>query len=77
MLNPKKGIRTEDANPAQSTDPLITAHRNNVYVVWADDTTGNADINFRQSSDYGNKFAGKKNLSKNLTSSFVPMVAEL
>ena len=43
-------------NSGNSTNPLITAYRNNVYVVWTDDTSGNTDINFRKSSDYGNNF---------------------
>jgi hypothetical protein len=37
---------------ASSVSPQLTATGSNVYVVWTDDTTGNADINFRKSSDY-------------------------
>jgi glutaredoxin len=62
-------------NPGNSTNPLITAHRNNVYVVWTDDTAGNADINFRKSSDYGNNFNRTINLSRNNGSSISPQLA--
>jgi glutaredoxin len=65
-------------NNASSISPQLAATGNNVYVVWTNDTTGNTDINFRKSSDYGNKFAGEKNLSENLTgSSFSPKIAAL
>jgi glutaredoxin len=65
-------------NNGSSVSPQLAANGNNVYVVWTNDTTGNADINFRKSSDYGNKFAGEKNLSENLTrSSFNPKIAAL
>jgi glutaredoxin len=62
-------------NPGNSTHPLIIAHCNNVYVVWTDDTTGNADINFRKSSDYGNNFNRTTNLSRNNGSSVSPQLA--
>ena len=65
-------------NNVSSVSPQLAATGNNVYVVWTNDTTGNADINFRKSSDYGNKFAGDKNLSENITSSsFDPKIAAL
>jgi hypothetical protein len=64
-------------NNGSSVYPQLTAIGNNVYVVWTDDTSGNTDINFRKSSDYGNKFVGEKNLSENLTRSFVPRIAAL
>jgi hypothetical protein len=65
-------------NNGSSISPQLAATGNNVYVVWTNDTTGNTDINFRKSSDYGNKFAGEKNLSENLTgSSFSPKIAAL
>ena len=77
-----KGTTFDDAenlsnNPGNSTDPLITAHRNNVYVIWTDDTTGNADIIFRKSSDYGNNFNRTINLSRNNGSSISPQLAAI
>ena len=64
-------------NNGSSVYPQLAANGNNVYVVWTDDTSGNTDINFRKSSDYGNEFVGEKNLSENLTRSFVPKIAAL
>jgi hypothetical protein len=64
-------------NPGNSTNPLIVAHRNNVYVVWTDDTSGNADINFRKSSDYGYNFNRTINLSRNNGSSVSPQLAAI
>jgi hypothetical protein len=64
-------------NNGSSVSPQLAAIDKNVYVVWTDDTTGKADINFRKSSDYGIKFAGERNLSKNLTGSFNPKLAAL
>jgi hypothetical protein len=77
-----KGTTFDDAenlsnNPGNSTNPLIIAHRNNVYVVWTDDTTGNADITFRKSSDYGNNFNRTINLSRNNGSSVSPQLAAI
>jgi hypothetical protein len=77
-----KGTTFDDAenlsnNPGNSTDPLITAHRNNVYVIWTDDSTGNADITFRKSSDYGNNFNRTINLSRNNGSSVSPQLAAI
>jgi hypothetical protein len=64
-------------NNGSSVSPQLAATGNNVYVVWTNDTTGNADINFRKSSDYGHRFAREKNLSENLTGSFNPKIAAL
>jgi LVIVD repeat len=62
-------------NPGNSTNAIVTAHRNNVYVVWTDDTMGNTDIYFRKSSDYGNNFNKTLNLSRTNGSSLSPQLA--
>jgi hypothetical protein len=40
-----------------SFDPAISAFGNNVYVVWSDDSPGNADILFKRSLDSGESFS--------------------
>jgi hypothetical protein len=42
----------------------MAVHKNNVYVIWSDDTTGNGDIYFKASLDNGTKFGGRKVLAK-------------
>ena len=46
-------------------EPQIAVSGRNVYVVWSDDTPGNADIFFRASTDKGDDFKETKNLSDN------------
>jgi hypothetical protein len=55
-------------NPGNSTDAQITLYRNNVYVVWTDDTTGNGDIYFKRSVHNGTIFGSTENLSNNSSS---------
>jgi hypothetical protein len=62
-------------NPGNSTNAIVAAHRNNVYVVWTDDETGNTDIYFKKSSDYGNSFNQTINLSRTNGSSHSPQLA--
>jgi hypothetical protein len=62
-------------NPEDSLAPQIAASGNNVYVVWQDDTPGNAEILFRRSTDKGDNFDSQKNLSNNLGTSTVPQIA--
>jgi hypothetical protein len=62
-------------NPGNSTNAIVAAHQNNVYVVWTDDTMGNTDIYFRKSSDYGNNFNRTINLSRTNGSSLSPQLA--
>jgi hypothetical protein len=52
-------------NPGNSTDAQITLYKNNVYVVWTDDTTGNNDIYFKRSVNNGTTFGSTENLSNN------------
>ena len=58
-------------NNGSSVYPQLAPNGNNVYVVWTDDTSGNTDINFRKSSDYGNNFNGPINLSRNNRTQFI------
>jgi hypothetical protein len=55
-------------NLGNSTDVRIGVFKNNVYLVWTDDTTGNGDIYFKRSVDNGTTFAETRNLSTNNTS---------
>jgi hypothetical protein len=53
-------------NPAFSTDPVIKASGNNVYVAWLEDTSGDLDnfeVMFKRSTNKGDSFGGTKNLS--------------
>jgi hypothetical protein len=62
-------------NPGNSTAAQIAAYQDKVYVVWADDSTGNGDIYLKASLDNGTKFSGQKVLAKNNGSSFNPQIA--
>ena len=58
-----------------SSDPQIAAtEKGDVYVVWRDETTGNGDIYFRKSTDYGDTFKSTKNLRGNNGSSSDPQI---
>ncbi len=53
-------------NPVFSTDPVIKASGNNVYVGWLEDTSGDLDnfeVMFKRSTNKGDSFGGTKNLS--------------
>jgi hypothetical protein len=62
------GTENLSNNPGNSTDARISTYKNNVFLVWTDDTTGNGDIYFKRSIDNGTTFSGTENLSKNSTS---------
>ena len=63
-------------NSGNSSDPAIFIYEKNVYLVWDDDSPGNADILFTKSTDRGNSFSIKPiNLSKNVGRSLYPDVA--
>ena len=47
-----------------SHDPAISSFGNNVYVLWSDDTPGNADIFFKRSLDSGDNFSIDRYKSK-------------
>jgi hypothetical protein len=54
-------------NTGSSLDPQIAVSGSNVYVVWADQTTGDRDIYYIRSIDGGASFFTFKNLSENNT----------
>jgi hypothetical protein len=51
-------------NSGFSEHPQIAAYDNNVYAIWADDTSGNREVLFTRSVDNGKSFDKIKNLSK-------------
>jgi hypothetical protein len=62
-------------NPGFSEHPQIAAYGNNVYVIWADDTSGNREVLFTRSIDNGRSFGSIKNLSNNTSDSFNQEIA--
>ena len=67
--NLTSGIRID------SETPSIGAFKNNVYVVWTDNSPGNFDIFFIKSTDGGNTFSKPMNLSNDPGLSYLPRVA--
>lgn len=63
------------ANPGFSEHPQLSAYNNNVYVVWADDTSGNREVLFAKSDDNGSTFGDATSLSNNPSDSFNPEIA--
>ena len=59
--------QTLSNTPGNSTDPKIALYKNNVYIAWSDDSTGNGDIYFKRSVDNGTTFDSTNNISKNNT----------
>jgi hypothetical protein len=57
-------------NTGFSEHPQIAAYDNNVYAIWADDTSGNREVLFTRSEDNGASFDKIKNLSNNTSDSF-------
>jgi hypothetical protein len=57
-------------NSGFSEHPQIAAYDNNVYAIWADDTSGNREVLFTRSVDNGTSFDKIKNLSNNTSDSF-------
>src|SRR5215207_7512812 len=53
----------------------IVISENNIYVVWADDSTGNGDIYFKRSVDNGTSFGSTQNLSTNPGNSTAAQIA--
>jgi hypothetical protein len=51
-------------NTGISSTPQVAASLANVYIIWTDTTSGNSEINYRQSVDGGAKFGGIRELSK-------------
>jgi hypothetical protein len=62
-------------NSGFSEHPQIAAYDNNVYAIWADDTSGNREVLFTKSGDNGTSFDKIKNLSNNTSDSFNQEIA--
>ena len=62
-------------NSGFSEHPQLVAYQDSVYVVWADDTSGNREVWFAKSSDNGTSFGRAANLSNNPSDSFNQEVA--
>jgi hypothetical protein len=81
-IEPKAAYFSEEINISKNNGtselPQVTAEGNNVYVVWQDDTNGNAngnyDVYFAHSTDNGRTFESVTNLSKNNGTSELPQV---
>ena len=58
-----------------SEHPQIAAYDNNVYAIWADDTSGNREVLFTRSEDNGMSFEKIENLSNNTSDSFNQEIA--
>jgi hypothetical protein len=62
-------------NSGFSEHPQIAAYDNNIYAIWADDTTGKREVLFTRSEDKGTSFEKIKNLSNNTSDSFNQEIA--
>ena len=62
-------------NSGFSEHPQIAAYDNNVYAIWADDTSGNREVFFTRSEDNSTSFDKTKNLSNNTSDSFNQEIA--
>jgi hypothetical protein len=62
-------------NSGFSEHPQIAAYDNNVYAIWADDTSGNREVLFTRSEDNATSFDKIKNLSNNTSDSFNQEIA--
>ena len=62
-------------NSGFSEHPQIAAYDNNVYAIWADDTSGNREVLFTRSEDNGTSFDKIKNPSNNTSDSFNQEIA--
>jgi hypothetical protein len=58
-----------------SEHPQIATYGNNVYAIWADDTSGNREVLFTRSQDNSTSFENIKNLSDNPSDSFNQEIA--
>ena len=62
-------------NTGNSQKPQVSSSGNNVYVVWEDNTLGNAEVLFRASNDGGTLFGPTLNLSNNTGISENPQIS--
>jgi hypothetical protein len=68
-MNLTSGIKLDAETPS------ISAFGNSVYVVWADNSTGNFDIFLVKSENRGNTFSKPVNLSNDAGVSYFPRIA--
>ena len=62
-------------NVGLSDDAQMAMSGSSIYVTWTDDTSGNRDIFFTKSVDFGNTFSKPVNLSNNTSDSHNPEIA--
>jgi hypothetical protein len=62
-------------NSGFSEHPQVTVYGNNVYAIWADNTSGNREVLFTRSIDNGASFDSIKNLSNNTSDSLNQEIA--
>ena len=71
----ENNITNLSVNKGHSEIPKITVLRNNVYVVWIDDSSGSRDIYFRKSTDKGCNFGPILDVSNQNGGSVDPQIA--
>jgi hypothetical protein len=62
-LTDSNGNNNNNNNVYEGIDAPIATSGNNIYIVWWKNTTGNNEIMFRASTDNGQTFSDKINLS--------------
>jgi hypothetical protein len=62
-------------NPGFSEHPQIATYGDNVYAIWADDSSGNREVLFTRSLDKGISFESISNVSNNTSDSFNQEIA--
>jgi hypothetical protein len=63
-------------NPGFSGNPQIVVDSNgNINIIWGDETPGNRDIFFSESSDGGSTFSTPENISNDPGNSYLPEIA--
>jgi coproporphyrinogen III oxidase len=70
-----RNIKNLGTTKESSSEPQITTVGNNVYIAWRDETTGDGNIYFRRSSNYGNIFDEIEKLSNVNASSSEPQMS--
>ncbi len=74
-VNLDKNIINLSNDDGNSSNPEIASYKNNVYIVWNDDTLGNNEIFFKRSADNGTTFGSTENLSVTNGSSVLPQIS--
>jgi len=68
----EKIFLTENVTAGDSEYPSLAVWENNVYLVWQDTRTGNSEIYFKKSFDYGRNWSETKQITDNTTVRFNP-----